>query len=358
MLPLLLPLLTLDLASCPRFGACSRCLAGVELGFSFVESMEEPLLCSTTPTERELEAEKRASERGAHRRERERFLLRASCFLLLSPAASTQNPHQSSLFQFFLFQQAEPWSQSGDGRASKVRKRERIGSERASDKALQTENSAAPSNSTSFFFFFFFFNTPGWAKRPCSSPRPRAALWPLSISASSSPRPRSCTRAAPTSASAWWDFVGSSGAAEDKAAAPTAAAAALRLRLFPLLCLSSFSPSSHPLSLLLSPPQLSLSLSLRPTTQAPSPRAPSPAEPTAPRSPFRRRPPRAASELASPLLFTTTTTARRSLLPPPTTTRSSSPPSSTFTASTCSAPRTRSPRPPRQPGPRPSPPRR
>ena len=157
MLPLLLPLLTLDLASCPRFGACSRCLAGVELGFSFVESMEEPLLCSTTPTERELEAEKRASERGAHRRERERFLLRASCFLLLSPAASTQNPHQSSLFQFFLFQQAEPWSQSGDGRASKVRKRERIGSERASDKALQTENSAAPSNSTSFFFFFFFF---------------------------------------------------------------------------------------------------------------------------------------------------------------------------------------------------------
>ena len=91
----------LDLASCPRFGACSRCLAALELDPSFVEALEESRYRSTAPPEREFKADKRSRERGAHG-DRGRRFSRAFFLFFFAQRQSKIQPHQFSLsFSYF-----------------------------------------------------------------------------------------------------------------------------------------------------------------------------------------------------------------------------------------------------------------
>lgn len=75
-----------------------------------------------------MKAEKRAKDARIERR----FVLPLAFFFARVRRKKIQ-PHQSSRFLFFFFlsfappsqKQAEPWSQSGEGRTSKVRKKEK-----------------------------------------------------------------------------------------------------------------------------------------------------------------------------------------------------------------------------------------
>ena len=99
-----------DLASCPRFGACPRCLAALDLTSSFVEAKEPLFFDSTTPPERELRrrrGRKARESRGAFR------LLPLFAFCL----RQKKNPTNCLFFFFLLLSFASPFPSSKTGRA-------------------------------------------------------------------------------------------------------------------------------------------------------------------------------------------------------------------------------------------------